>query len=131
AFLCMYMVFNTPPSFGLTTIGLLIAGGAFWAFFTMYRGTQLGIEMTDAGLFLTDGTELAAMDKILKVDRGTFSVKPTNGFTLILKDKAPFAYVPGLYWRTGRKLGIGGVTAPQVGKFMAEQLAMRITQRDA
>ncbi|MEO0359341.1 MAG: hypothetical protein AAF386_13850 [Pseudomonadota bacterium] len=128
--LCLYLVFNAPFSFGITVIGSLIALGAFWAFAKMYQGTRLAVELRDDGMYLTDGRCLAAMDQIVRVDRGTFSIKPTNGFTLILRDKAAFEFVPGLYWRSGRKLGLGGVTAPHMGKMMSEALAMRIAERD-
>ncbi len=128
--LCLYLVFNSPFAFGITVIGSLIAAGAFWAFAKMYQGTQLAVELRDEGLFLSDGRTLALMDQIEKVDRGTFSIKPTNGFTVILRDRQPFEFVPGLYWRSGRKLGLGGVTAPHMGKMMSEALAMRIAERD-
>lgn len=125
-FVLLYVALTTPASFGLRFLLLAIGLLALWLGRTMHRGTQHGIELTDEGLFMTDGTELARLDQIAKVDRSPFALKPTNGFAVVFKDKQPKGWVPGMYWRLGKRLGVGGVTSPGDSKYIADQLALRV-----
>lgn len=86
--------------------------------------------LTDAGIVTSDGLMLAPMGQIKEVSRGTFAFKPSNGFSVTLTDSLGFLWVPGFWWRIGRKVGIGGVTAASAAKFMAEQIAYKIALRD-
>jgi len=43
----------------------------------------------------------------------------------------PRAWSPGMWWRMGRRVGIGGTVAAGPAKFMAEQIALRIATRTA
>jgi hypothetical protein len=70
------------------------------------------------------------MDGIRSVERGAFAFKPSHGFTLVMKEKQPRAWAPGLWWRLGRRVGVGGVTSAGQTKFMAEQIALRIEDRN-
>ena len=74
----------------------------------------------------SSGTVLARIDEIRSVVRGTFALKPSNGFTLVLNSKKPRAWMPGLWWRLGRRVGVGGVTNAGQAKFMAERISMMI-----
>jgi hypothetical protein len=72
---------------------------------------------------------IVPIDQIRSVERGVFAFKPSNGFTIRLKSKAPAAWQPGLWWRAGRSVGVGGVTSSTPAKFMAEQIHDLITSR--
>jgi hypothetical protein len=50
---------------------------------------------------------------------------------LRLSDKAPRAWYPGLWWRMGRRVGIGGVTSAAQTKAMAEIIAAMIAVEPA
>ena len=65
------------------------------------------------------------------MDRGAFAFKPSNGFMLKLSRKGPFAWEPGIWWRIGRRVGVGGVTPGTPAKVMAEMIQERITRRGA
>ena len=93
------------------------------------RATQLIIELTDTELRDSSGTVLARIDEIRSVERGVFAFKPSNGFTLVLNNKKPRAWLPGLWWRFGRRVGVGGVTNAGQSKFMAERISMMIPAR--
>lgn len=110
---------------------LAIGAGALMMGERMRRTSSTEILLTDEGLVTSDGTVLAARDNIAKVDRGTFAVKPSNGFSVILKTKQPFLWAPGLYWRFGKRLGIGGVTAPAASKYMSEMLMASLADEAA
>ena len=103
-------------------LGVMILWGAE----RLRRASQLSIYLTDEGLFDTSGEKIAAFDDIASVSRGTFALKPSNGFALVMKTKQPRTWVPGLWWRFGHRVGVGGVTSAGAAKFMAEQIALRL-----
>lgn len=112
-------------------IFMLVFGAAvLWLASRMWHATAQRIHLTEAGLFDSEGRELALIDQIAGVERGTFAIKPSNGFVVVLKAARGRAWAPGLWWRSGRRVGIGGVTAAGQTKFMAEMLTALLAQRD-
>jgi hypothetical protein len=73
---------------------------------------------------------IARWDEIKRVERGALAFKPSNGFLLTLEQPQPRAWVPGLWWRVGRRVGIGGITPAGEGRYMADQIAFRLSQRE-
>lgn len=106
----------------LLGLGALIA----WLAEKMRRATLQGLHLTPDGLFDDQGALIAGFDQIARVDRGVFAFKPSNGFLLTLHDRAPGRWMPGLWWRRGRRIGVGGVTPSAPAKAMAEAIALRI-----
>lgn len=129
--LVCYLAFNSAATSGGVIVLLLIAVAAFWAAEAMRRGAQGELQLTETALIHSNGTVLAELDQIETVSRGAFAAKPSNGFTLKLKEPAPRAWIPGFYWRTGRRVGVGGVVSAGAARFMAEQIAMQVAQRTA
>jgi hypothetical protein len=41
-----------------------------------------------------------------------------------------FAWVPGLWWRIGKRVGVGGVTPSQPARYMAEVMSAMILERE-
>jgi len=89
------------------------------------RATAESIELTEAGLRESSGRILCAYDNIEKVERSAMSFKPSNGLLVRLNTPLPLAWAPGLWWRYGRKIGIGGVTSARQAKAMADVIALR------
>lgn len=111
---------------------LMLCGVAFLSLgAVMWRATQIVIELTVDELRDTTGMVLARLEDVNKVERGVFAFKPSNGFMVRLKHKAPRGWRPGLWWRAGKMIGVGGVTPSGEGKFMAEALSFLVAQRDA
>lgn len=108
-------------------MGLIAAWGAW----IMYRATQLSVILRADGLFDSTGQCLAALDDIDVVDRGTFAFKPSNGFLLRTKTKGSRLWQPGLYWRLGRRIGVGGITRASEAKQMADTLSILMAERAA
>lgn len=130
AILLFYIVLARPPS-ALWVVFLLVFGGAvLFVAERMRRATRSEILLTADDVRDSDGRVLAEMANIVSVQRGAFALKPSNGFTLVLRDKADRAWVPGMWWRMGRRVGVGGVTGAGPAKFMAEQIALRLARRD-
>lgn len=108
----------------LALAGLALALGA-----RMHGATAVGLELTPEVLRDGTGLVLARVDEIEAVERGAFAFKPSKGFLLRLKAKKPRAWMPGLWWRWGRRLGVGGVTPGHQTKAMAEAIQMLLQER--
>ena len=93
----------------------------------MRRATEVGIELTESELRETGGRRLCRFEDIAKVDRGAFAFKPSNGLVLHLKEPAQAVWAPGLWWRFGRRVGIGGVTSAAEAKALADILNLRLS----
>ena len=113
--------FNTKIIFAIA--GALTAWGAF----ALYKSTKHGLVLTDDALITTQGETIALLSDIQRVERGAFAFKPSGGFMLRLNEKASRRWVPGLWWRFGRIVGVGGATSAGQAKAMADILAAKIT----
>ncbi|MBV2360311.1 hypothetical protein KUH32_11030 [Thalassococcus sp. CAU 1522] len=109
---------------------LLVLGiAALAAAQVMWRATALEIILTEDELRDSAGTVLARIDEIEKVDRGMFAMKPSNGFTLLMKSPQARAWRPGLWWRMGKRVAIGGVTSGGKTRPVADILTHKVQER--
>lgn len=129
--LLIYVALGDPPALPLLILVLGLGIGSLVLAEMLRRATRTEILMTEDALTSSSGTLIAKLDDIVSVDRGAFAFKPSNGFTLKLKAKQPRGWAPGLWWRLGRYVGVGGAVSAGQAKFMAEQIALRIAMRDA
>ncbi|WP_343079667.1 hypothetical protein [Ostreiculturibacter nitratireducens] len=122
-------VFRGPESV-LGRVALVIVGGIALALADMMRkATALRLELTATELTDTSGRVLARVEDIVSVDRGAFAFKPSNGFLLKLRQPAGRVWAPGLYWRLGRRIGVGGVISKTEGRNMADTISALISDR--
>ncbi|MFV0246077.1 MAG: hypothetical protein ACK5IB_13835 [Qingshengfaniella sp.] len=105
---------------------LIAAAAMGWGLIAFWKTGAGQIVLTDTGLFDDAGRCLCTLDNIERIERGAFAVKPSNGFVLRLHAPQGRGWVPGLWWRMGRRLGVGGITRPAEAKKMADLLAMRL-----
>lgn len=77
------------------------------------------------------GRQIARIEDVEHVDRGAFAFKPSNGFLLTLRRGAPGgrAWAPGLWWRLGRRVGVGGVMRGAEARALAEILGIEVAAR--
>ena len=122
----IYVTLVQPPSLPWMMFMLAFGVVMLWQAERLRRSTTVTIELTATELRDSAGTVLAHIDEVQSVERGTFAFKPSNGFTLVLNSKKPRAWLPGLWWRFGRRVGVGGVTNAGQAKFMAERISMMI-----
>ena len=117
---------------GIVPRAILFVVGAFllWQAEKLRRAPAITLKLTDDGLVQHDGVVVARWDQIKRIDHGALAIKPSNGFMLLLNEKLPRAWVPGLWWRLGRRVGVGGTAYAGAAKFMAEQIALRLKARD-
>ncbi|MGS4943838.1 hypothetical protein ACVDG3_00035 [Meridianimarinicoccus sp. RP-17] len=131
ALLLLWVVLATPPQHPGWLLFLLGTGaGMLWLSVRLWQATDRRIILTRAGLFDSNGTCIAPLEQIVEVDRGVFAFKPSGGFVLRLTHAPGRAWAPGLWWRLGRKLGVGGVTGNAQGRAMAEMIAIVLSDRD-
>ncbi|OYX45414.1 MAG: hypothetical protein B7Z02_01375 [Rhodobacterales bacterium 32-67-9] len=124
------LAFLRPPA-SLPLQLMLIAIGvvALVLCMKLHAATGRALVLTTDALMDSDGRRIAALDEILRVERGVFAFKPSNGFVLHLKDRKPGAWAPGLWWRMGRRVGVGGVISGAEGRAMADLIAATIVRR--
>lgn len=104
---------------------LLILGlGALWQALAVWRATGTDVVLTRDELRDSTGHTIARLDGIEAVQRGAFAFKPSNGFSLTLSEPAPRAWVPGVWWRLGKRVGVGGATSGKAAKQMADVIAL-------
>ncbi|MEM6576924.1 MAG: hypothetical protein AAF678_00405 [Pseudomonadota bacterium] len=122
--LLVTVAITQPPANPAWLLFLIVLGGiALWLAEAMRRATSLSVELTREGLRCSDGERIALIEEIETLERGTFAFKPSNGFLMKLRTKGPSRWRPGLWWRVGARVGIGGVTAASQAKAMAEMIA--------
>lgn len=124
--LVIYVTLVQPPA--LHWLVFMLGFGVAMLFLAerLRRATTMVIELTQTEVRDSSGAILARLEDIRSVERGTFAFKPSNGFTLVMHTKKPRAWAPGLWWRLGRRVGVGGVTVAGQSKLMAEQIALMI-----
>lgn len=114
----------------LLRVLILVAGAAvIWAARAMQRATALAVILTEEGLCDSAGEVIAPIGQIASVDRGAFAFKPSNGFLLRLTVPGARRWRPGLYWRIGRRVGVGGVAHAAQAKAMADAIAIMLVER--
>jgi len=130
--LVLYLAVAQPPS-NLGLQGFLVAMGSIslWAAYKVQMATTRKLYLTDEDLTDSEGTVLARIEDIVSVNRGFLALKPSNGFMLKTKNPAPRAWQPGLWWRLGRRVAVGGVTPGAQARPMADIISVMIAQRDA
>ena len=128
--LTLSMAMTAPPSPGWLVFLLVVGAASLWCGLRLWQATAHTIELTTTELRCTDGTVIARVEDLDHIDRGFFAFKPSTGFVLRSKRPAARAWYPGLWWRMGRRSGVGGVTPGQQGKTMSEILAAMMAGLD-
>ena len=125
----IYVAVSAPPSPAWLVFLLAVGAAALWLSVRMWQATVHRIELTAEELRCSDGQLIARVEEIEAIDRGFFAFKPSNGFLIRTGTQGARAWMPGLWWRAGRRIGIGGVTPGSQGKAMSEILAAMLAQR--
>ncbi|MCX7560845.1 hypothetical protein OS190_14810 [Sulfitobacter sp. F26204] len=128
--LLIYVAFANPPSIGWQFFLILVGGASLWCTQVMRKSTSSWVELTPKELRDGDGTVIARIEDIQTMDRGFFAFKPSNGFLLKTNVVQSRVWRPGLWWRMGRRIGIGGMTPGSQTKYMSEILSALINMRD-
>jgi len=131
--LLIYIAATHPPRDIAWLLFLVLVGA--WCLYISWRMwvvTGVRLELTKDELREQNGRVLFAIEELERVDRGFFAFKPANGFLIKLKDKTTRgrAYAPGLWWRAGRTIMVGGVVSGRQAKAVADLIKVLILERD-
>ncbi|RVT84546.1 hypothetical protein DXV76_12780 [Rhodobacteraceae bacterium CCMM004] len=128
--LLIWLAVTAGPTLPWRLVLLALGGGALAGAIRVWQATKATLLLYPHGLVDSDGRVVAEMDEIKAVDRGMFAFKPSNGFLMTLTAPAGRAWAPGLWWRVGRRVGVGGVTSSAEARAMADVLSVLIARRD-
>ena len=120
---------NPPVDIGFLLLLLTIGAGSMWLSWRLWQSSGIVLELTRDELREQGGRLIARIDNIDKVDRGFFAFKPAAGFRLALHERMPTVYAPGLWWRRGRMVMVGGVTSRAQSKAVADLISIRLAQK--
>ena len=113
---------------------VLLVGLAAGTIFLAERGRRvkrMTVYLGREGLWDSEGRAIARIDQIKSVERGALAFKPSNGFLLRMTTAPGRVWVPGLWWRVGKNVGVGGTTPAGASKFMAELVATLVKEHQA
>ncbi|MBF9030210.1 hypothetical protein HKCCE3408_07370 [Rhodobacterales bacterium HKCCE3408] len=128
--LLIYSVATFPPPSLAGIVFLLAIGlGSLWLSTVIWRATGRALELTREQLRETDGRQLCRVEEITKIERGFFAFKPASGFALILSEPKPRVWAPGLWWRSGRRVMVGGATGGAEARAVAELIEVMLKER--
>lgn len=127
----VYIAAAFPPA-ELVWLVFLVAMGAFalWWAWRVWQATGLRLELTRTELREEGGRRLCLVEDIDRIDNSPFAFKPAAGFLIHLKEPRPRATAPGLWWRAGRRVAVGGTTARGEGKAVAEVIRVMLVERE-
>ncbi|UUV07151.1 hypothetical protein [Ruegeria sp. YS9] len=128
--LVTYVALASPPEPVWQVFLFAVGGASLWLAYRVWQATQDHIELTQSELRTGSGQVIAKVDDIESVDRGAFAFKPSNGFLVRTKHKDTKQWAPGLWWRIGHRVGVGGMTSAAEAKFMSEVLSAIIHADD-
>lgn len=129
--LLLWVAFSQPPALGWQIFLILLGVGALVLADGLRRSTARRIELTREALRDSSGQIIARVDNIRSMDRGAFAFKPSNGFLVRTNEpEGPRVWQPGMWWRLGKQIGIGGVTPGRQTKNMTAILDLLIAERD-
>lgn len=88
----------------------------------VYIATKHRVELTREELRDSSGVSIARLEDIASLDRGFLAFKPSNGVALRMHASAARTWKPGLWWRFGRRIGLGGIVSAQQTRFLSDRL---------
>lgn len=110
--------------------GFVATGGLLlWGLAPLRDAGPRALVLTEAELSDSRDGPICAIADVVRVERGAFAIKPARGFALRLAGSGPRRWVPGLWWRTGRTIGVGGLTGAGETRVLAEMIAAMVAAR--
>jgi hypothetical protein len=122
---------HPPASLGWRVFLLLGGAGIGWGGVRLLRLRDRALVLTSEALIDTGAGEIARLAEVVALNRGVFAVKPARGFALTMERRGGGTWVPGMWWRIGRSIGVGGMTGAAETKMMAEMIEAMVAMRKA
>ncbi len=91
--------------------------------------SKIGFLINKVGLFDLNENIICKIDDIKRIDASPYTFKSANGFLILLDTKSSFKSIPGLYWRYGHRISIGGLVSKHESKYLAGILSDLVTNK--
>lgn len=130
AVLVIYVAIASPPALGWQIFLITMGAGSLMMANAMRKSTAFMLELTRDELRDTSGTVLVRLKDVVSIDRGAFAFKPSNGFLLRLNKPHARGWRPGLWWRGGKRVGVGGMTPGNQTKYMSDIISVMLAERE-
>lgn len=127
--LLVYLALTAPASLGWQAFLLVLGGAALFLATRMHQTSAVVLELTETELRESDGEVIATIEDIKRLNRGALAVKPSNGFTLQLDRAGKGRWIPGIWWRWGKRVGIGGIMPAADTKTMAQMIEQLLAEQ--
>jgi hypothetical protein len=119
------------PEGGVLLRIVFVLGGVatLWGAVRVWQMTAVDLVLTPQDLRQSDGRMICALNDVVQVERGLAALRPATGFALILRAPMPVGWVPGLWWRRGSRVGVGGMTTRAGAKALADTIDAELRAR--
>ena len=127
----IYIAAATPPAdLGWLAFLVIMGAGSLYLSWQVWVATAVRLELTRSALRETGGRVLFTLDEVDSVDRSVFAFKPAGGFLVRLKTPTTRGrvYAPALWWRSGRRVAVGGATAASQAKPVADLIKIIVAE---
>jgi hypothetical protein len=130
--LLLWIALAQPPAeLGWRVVLLVVGGAAFWGAVRLRRIGAREIILTRTEVADSKAGVVFRIDEVTRVSRGVFAFKPARGFAVLLARPGPWSWAPGLWWRVGRRVGVGGMMTAAESKLLAEVVDALVAERRA
>jgi hypothetical protein len=128
----LWIAFMQPPdNIGWRGFLLLAAILVVWSVLRLRRLRGRALVLTEDALVDTSSGTVCRIADIARINTSTFALKPARGFAIDLVESGERVWIPGLWWRIGRNVGVGGMTGSVETRMMAERLDAMVAARKA
>lgn len=116
-----------PPQ-GALAQGLVwaLAAALLWSGMRLWRDTAYSVRLIGDRLEESSGELIVMMDQVEGIVRGHFAFRPSNGFSLKLREETQPRWRMGLWWRAGKRAAFGGAASSAEAKKLAEAIEKRL-----
>lgn len=126
----LWLLVSQPGREPMLLIGLLTMSALCFGFAVVtWRATAKGLILTDDVLREDQGRVLFQLADVARIERSLLGWKPAGGFAVVTTTPKPRAWVPGLWWRAGRRVMIGGATNGGEAKAMADLMQAELIRQ--
>ncbi len=95
--------------------------------FKFYQNTREELLLYEDRVASSSGELLFEVSNVKSIDNSLLSFKPSNGALIYLKSPMPMKVHYGLWWRVGKKVGIGGCTNRAEVNVMVDIIRQKLT----
>jgi len=126
----LWLAANQPAQSAGLLSGLVVLALASVALSVLiWRATGVGLILTATEMRDTADRRLFLLSEVEQIEKGVLAWKPAGGFAVVLNKPQKRVWVPGIWWRLGRRVMIGGATNSGEAKAMADLMRAELDRQ--